>query len=141
QILSWAQSEEHLAALRGLRARSVMAVPLLAHDKLLGALALVASRSSRAYEASDLRLAEEVARRAATAIENAYLYRTAQRAVKVRDDVMAVVAHDLRSPLNTLLLQTQLLRRDENDRRSQKPVEVIERAAGRMTRLIDDLLD
>src|SRR5690606_10908164 len=37
QILSWAQSEEHLAALRGLRARSVMAVPLLAHDKLLGA--------------------------------------------------------------------------------------------------------
>jgi PAS domain S-box-containing protein len=142
-IASWAQSEEHLAALRALEARSVIVVPLHAHGKLLGAMALIASGHSRKYDEADLRLAEEIARRAATSIENARLYRTAQRAIRARDDVLAVVAHDLRSPLNTILLQAQLLGRDgpEPERRSQKPGAIIERAAGRMTRLINDLLD
>lgn len=139
-IASWAQGEEHLRALRGLDAKSVVAVPLLAHDKLLGVLALVSS--SRAYLPADLDLAQELARRAALSIENAQLYGAAKSAIKDRDDVLGVVAHDLRNPLNNIILQASLLRqRAASERRSSKSADTIERAATRMNRLIQDLLD
>lgn len=142
-LRSFAQSEEHLRALRALDPRSLMSVPLLAHGKLLGALVLVSSTESRRYGPSDLRLGEELALRAALAIENARLYRLARRAIQVRDDVLGVVAHDLRNPLGTILLQARLLRRPggEPERRSRRPADVIDRAANRMNRLIKDLLD
>jgi len=137
-LASWAQSDEQLEALRGLAAKSLMALPLVAHDKLLGVLSLVAS--TRAYGPADLRLAEDLARRAALSIENARLYRTAKRAIQVRDDVLGIVAHDLRNPLNAVLLQASLLRRRGSE--SEKEVaDEIKRAANRMNRLIQDLLD
>jgi PAS domain S-box-containing protein len=75
--------------------------------------------------------------------ENARLYEAATQAVRDRDEVLGIVAHDLRNPLGTILIQASLLRRTGSDpeRRSQKPWEVIERAATRMSRLIRDLLD
>jgi signal transduction histidine kinase len=88
-------------------------------------------------------LAEVLADRAAMAIENARLYRAAVHATQLRDQVMGVVAHDLRNPLSTILMQTSALKRQgpESERRSQKPMEVIHRVANRMNRLIQDLLD
>jgi signal transduction histidine kinase len=120
-----------------------MVVPLLVRGRLLGAMALVASRAARRYDQNDLRLSEELATRAALSIENARLYRAAQRATQARDDVMGMVAHDLRNPLGVILMQAPLLRRQESDRRppSRDPAEVITRAATRMNRLIQDLLD
>jgi len=54
-----------------------------------------------------------------------------------------VVAHDLRSPLGSILMQAALLRRvgQGPDRRSKKPTEMIERAANHMNRIVQDLLD
>lgn len=140
-IASWAQNEERLHALRELNIRSVLAVPLLAHGDLLGVLALVSS--TRSYGPADLQLAEELARRAALSIENARLFRAATRAIQVRDDVLSIVAHDLRNPLNTVVMSASLLRprEGEPERRSHKPADAIERAASHMDRLIRDLLD
>lgn len=140
-IAFWSQSEEHLEALRGLAPRSIITVPLLAHGDLLGVLALVSS--TRAYGPPDLHLAEELAHRAALSIENARLYLTAKRAVQARDDVLGIVAHDLRNPLSSIVMQVARLRRPgaEAERRSPKAVDAIERAANRMNRLIQDLLD
>lgn len=142
-IPSLAQSEEHLRALRALDPKSVLAVPLLAHGKLLGALALISSTESRQYRESDLRLAEELAVRAALAIENARLYRLAMGAIQARDDVVGIVAHDLRNPLGAIVMQAALLQRSEAEpeRGSRAPGEVIARAALRMERLINDLLE
>jgi signal transduction histidine kinase len=77
------------------------------------------------------------------AIENARLYRASVHATRLRDQVLGVVAHDLRNPLSTILTQVWALKQDplELERRSRKPMEVIERAARRMNRLIEDLLD
>jgi signal transduction histidine kinase len=77
------------------------------------------------------------------AIENARLYRASVQATQLRDQVLGVVAHDLRNPLSTILLQAAALKRQspEPERRSQKPGDVIHRAATRMNRLIQDLLD
>jgi signal transduction histidine kinase len=57
--------------------------------------------------------------------------------------VLGIVAHDLRNPLGTIVMQASLLRRHghEPERRSGRPAEAIERAATRMSRLIQDLLD
>jgi len=143
QLESFAQGPAHLQLLRGMSPVSLMGVPLLQQGRLLGALALISSTGSRHYGESDLRLAEALADRAATAIENARLYRSSVSATHLRDQVLGVVAHDLRNPLTTILTQLWALRRHGSDaeRRSPKPVQVIERAAKRMNRLIQDLLD
>jgi PAS domain S-box-containing protein len=86
---------------------------------------------------------EDITARKAIDRENARLYREARRAIQVRDEVLGIVAHDLRNPLGNILLQSSLLRRrgPEPERRSTRPAETIERAAKRMNRLIQDLLD
>ena len=133
----------HLQALQATGVTSFVAVPLLMRGQPLGALFLGSSTLSRVFGQGDLRLAEALADRAAMAIENARLYRAAVYAAQIRDQVLGVVAHDLRNPLSTILLYTLALKRQlpEPERGSQNPSEAIYRAATRMDRLIQDLLD
>jgi signal transduction histidine kinase len=88
-------------------------------------------------------MAQEIAQRVALALDNARLYRAAQRAIKARDEVLGIVAHDLRNPLSMILMEARLLRRQgpELERRSQASGGAIQRAATRMDRLIQDMLD
>jgi signal transduction histidine kinase len=129
---------DDLAVSRAFELQSGMAIPLLAHGRLLGVIALLSA--TRIYGAKHLRLALELAQRAALAVDNARLYLAAQHAIRLRDEVLGVVAHDLRNPLGVILLQAELLRRrlPEPER---KPSETIKHAATRMNRLIQDLLD
>ena len=126
-----------------LEPRSLICVPLVASGKPLGALTLVTSGSGRRYDIADLSLAADLARRAAIVVEHARLFHEAQQATRARDDVLAVVAHDLRNPLNTvtmavsLMLETTPLERVEERRQA----EIVRRAADRMNRMIQDLLD
>jgi len=138
-----AQSREHLRLLEALAPASAMGVPLIAHGRLLGVLVVASCRPERRYRASDLRLLAELGRRVALTLENVDLYRITQRAVQIRDDVLGVVAHDLRNPLATIALQAALLQRLEAELgpRARKLGDTIERAALRMKRLIQDLLD
>jgi signal transduction histidine kinase len=74
--------------------------------------------------------------------KHARLYAEAQHAVRVREDVLAIVSHDLRNPLGTIDLSASLLmQRAGNDGRMRKQLEIIRRSATRMAHLIDDLLD
>ena len=143
QLESLPESEEHLQLLRGMEPQSIMGVPLAVRGQLLGILILISSRPSRRYKAEDLRLAEALAERAALAIENGRLYRAAVRATQLRDEVLGVVAHDLRNPLAAITMQATALRawRARTDRRNPKPIDRILRASDRMNRLIGDLLD
>ncbi len=139
-VASWAESEQHRRALLSVAPRSIIAVPLRAHGTPVGLVAFISM--TRTYRPADLRMAEEFAQRASLSIEKARLYREAKRAVQARDDVLGIVAHDLRNPLGTVLMQAALLRRQESaELPARKASEVIERAANRMNRLIEDLLD
>ena len=111
-LASWAESEPHRRALQSLAPRSDHRGPPASARKALGLVALIST--TREYGPADLRMAEELAQRAALSIESARLYREAKRAVQVRDDVLGVVAHDLRNPLGTVLMQAVLLRRQES---------------------------
>jgi PAS domain S-box-containing protein len=123
--------------------RSFICVPLVSSGKILGALTLVTSGSGRRYDEADLSLAADVARRAAIVVEHARLFHEAQQATKARDDVLAVVAHDLRNPLNTVTMAIGLMLENTPVERTQerRQVEIVRRAADRMNRMIQDLLD
>jgi two-component system, OmpR family, phosphate regulon sensor histidine kinase PhoR len=77
-LVAGARDEEHLRIIRALGMRSIMIVPLIAREQALGAISFIAAESGRRYDATDLALATELARRAAIAVDNARLYRTAQ---------------------------------------------------------------
>jgi PAS domain S-box-containing protein len=79
ELASFARDDEHLRILRGLGLRSYMSVPLIAHGRTLGAISFVSAESGRLFGPDDLPLAEELARRAAVAVDNARLYDEAER--------------------------------------------------------------
>ncbi|HEV2148638.1 MAG TPA: GAF domain-containing protein [Longimicrobiaceae bacterium] len=144
-LVSHTRSPEHLEALRKLRVRSVISVPLVARGRTLGAITLTTGDSGRRYGTHDLALAEEIARRASLAIENARLYQQAQRATQAREEILAVVSHELRNPLNAIHLATEVLLRlvpPEMWRGPErKQIELVQRATGQMLHLVHDLLD
>jgi signal transduction histidine kinase len=87
-------------------------------------------------------LAEDLARRAALALDNARLYREAQEANRIKDEFLATVSHELRTPLNAMLGWARLLRTRQLDAgMSSHAMEVIERNALAQSKLIDDILD
>jgi PAS domain S-box-containing protein len=141
ELASFAATEHHLEALRMARIHSMLQVPLVVHGQLIGGIALVSSTPRRTYGPLDLRLAEALAVRAAVSIENARLYRSAMRATQARDDVLGVVAHDLRNPLSSIMLEVQTMHEGMSGERLRRGLESLGRSANRMERLIADLLD
>lgn len=139
----FARNEDHLALIQELAPRSVLVVPLVAMERVLGAIVIGSSKPHQ-YDQRDLELAMELARRSSLAISNARSYEAEKRATRMRDHVLAIVAHDLRSPLNAIQLAAQLLERRLD--RSAMPsaaedASSILRSLKRANRLIEDLLD
>lgn len=97
-----AQSEDHLAQLRALTIRSIMIVPLIARDRVLGTLTLVMSESDRRFTESDLQLALDLGQRAGVAVDNARLLRDADEANAAKTGFLRTVSHELRQPLNAM---------------------------------------
>ena len=83
-LAATARDEEHLELLREIGFSSAMLVPMIARGKTLGVITLVSAESRRRYGRADLRLAEELARRAALAVDNARLYQEAQGEIAER---------------------------------------------------------
>jgi signal transduction histidine kinase len=139
---SFAEPEQR-RTVEALDPRSLICVPLVNAGKPLGAMTLVTSGSGRRYEVADLSLAADLARRAAIVVEHARLFHEAQQATRARDDVLAVVAHDLRNPLNTVTMAISLMLETTpvENVKERRQVEIVRRAADRMNRMIQDLLD
>jgi signal transduction histidine kinase/ActR/RegA family two-component response regulator len=143
-IVSGAQSAAHLELLRRLELRSMMAVPMIGRGGVVGSLTFLSSKPGRVYADDDLTFAREIAHRAAAAVDRARLHQEAQKAIATRENLMAIVSHDLRNPLTTILMTAELLLRtvpNDRRRRDRKHAETIHRSAARMDRLVRDLLD
>src|SRR5688572_12966077 len=141
-IARHALDEEHKAVILALAPTSVASVPLKLGDKIIGALVWYTTGDRRCYDQRDLELAEELARRAALAVENARLYHESEQATRSRDQMLGVVAHDLRNPLNTMLMGAELLLDSAPpDSTTRRHALIVQRAGERMNRLVQDLLD
>ena len=128
--------------IRSLGIRSRMTLPLLDGGAPIGAIILYTAESGRTFDRHDLPLAEELARRASLAIQNARLYEGAQTATRLKDEFLATISHELRTPLTSILGWARLLRagnvRPEN---LEKALDSIERNSIAQVQLVEDLLD
>jgi PAS domain S-box-containing protein len=127
-----------------LEPRSLVCLPLNASGAAMGLLVLGSSGPEREVDPATLGLAEELAYRAGSALENARLFAAAVQATRARDDMMGIVAHDLRNPLSLIASAAELIADGVfagNPAGEQRHLQIIRRAAGQMNRLIADLLD
>ena len=135
---------EMLAAVREMGIASVIVVPMQARGRTVGSISLVRGHGA-AYGEEELELAMELARRAALALDNAALYEQAVAATRSREEVLAVVSHDLRNPLNAVLLAAVILDEyTEPERwteRERLQLRTIRHSAEQMTTLIHDLVE
>jgi signal transduction histidine kinase len=135
---------ERLGMLRSLGLNSTICAPLVARGRLLGAITLL-TEPGRELTSDDVRMTENLAGRAATAIDNARLYDDAQRALRAREEILAIVTHDLRTPLAAVMTGASLLAtadaENPNADRIRQRAATIQRAAQHMSRLINDLTD
>jgi signal transduction histidine kinase len=136
--------QERHAMLRNLRLHSTICTPLIARERVLGAITLCTA-GGRELTPDDVRTAEDFARRAAVAIDNARLYDDAQRQVRAREEILAIVTHDLRTPLSVVVTAASLLTSIDSvtpdGDRIRQCAETIQRAAQHMRRLVTDLTD
>jgi PAS domain S-box-containing protein len=131
---------------RALGVRSLICVPLLARERTIGALTLMAAESGRRYGPNDLALAEALAARAALAADNARLYSEAQAAIRARDEFLSIASHELRTPVTGIKGYAQLLlRAQQHDRleaaRLTRSLRAIDETTDRLATLTQDLLD
>ncbi|MBI4509560.1 MAG: GAF domain-containing protein [Deltaproteobacteria bacterium] len=146
-LASIAQDPAHLACLQKLQVRSLMVVPLSAGGRVKGALTLMSRSPERRYGVDELDLAEDLAQRACLALENARLLLEANEAVQLRDEFLAIASHELYTPITTLQLSVQNLRRllDRPEvtppERLRKILMAIEKQGKRLAGMVDNLLD
>ena len=168
QLEAAARDADHLRMLRALQLHAAITVPMLARGRTLGAITLVAAESARRYGPEDLALAEDLALRAALAVDNARLYREAheqaaaqvelnealqnaitelEHELQTRDEFLASASHDLKNPIagikgNAQLLLRRLTQPGELDVESiRQALERIVSVSTRAGQQVDELLD
>jgi PAS domain S-box-containing protein len=123
--------------------RAIQSTPLISRSGALIGMISTHWKAPHRVPEQTLGLLDLLARRAADLIERVQMEAALREAVQTRDRVLGIVAHDLRNPLTLIMMHSKLMHRpsSEPERRDQKSAEVIRRAATRMNRLIQDLLD
>ena len=154
-LLAQARDPEHLRITRELDLKSAIVVPLRTRQGILGSMTFVYAGTERRYSQDDLVFIEELARRAAMAIENSialkaaheahdrerWLREEAERTNRLKDDFLATASHELRTPLNAILGWTLMLRRSASNPDTDRALGIVERNARAQAKLIEDVLD
>ena len=149
--------KKHLGILRALGFCSYMVVPLKARGKLLGAITFIAADESQRYTPRDLLFAEDLAGRAAVAMDNARLYEEAKQAKeeavaavsraaladRAKTDFLATMSHELRTPLNAIAGYAELLElgmRGPVTEQQREAIARIRRSEQHLLGIVNDIL-
>lgn len=135
-------SAREIQIARTLGVRSWLSVPMIARGRPLGAIALV--RAADSFTEAEVAIAEDLANRAALAVDNAVLYQEAERANQTKADFLAVVSHDLRTPMTAILGYSDLMLAGIPEALPEKPreyVQRVQRAAHQLLFLLNELLE
>ncbi len=143
-IVAAAKNKKQLELIRKLNFKSVMIVPIFLKEKTVGAISFVTTDTDRHYNQADLLMAEELGLRASVALENASLYKGSQEAINTRDEFISVASHELKTPVTSVKMFTQILIKHSEQIGDVKAVEHLSRMnkqINRLTELIYDLLN
>lgn len=141
-IESLSRDPRHTRIMQTLSPKSLITVPLTARGSTFGLFTVVRSEQPEIFDDADLAFAVEIGRRAALAVDNARLFAESQLAVRTREQVLAVVSHDLRNSIGVIGTSARLLQAGAGDEQQRvRRAETIIRACDRMNRLMQDLLD
>lgn len=143
-LASSVKNKEQLENLRQVGLSSVIIAPLCIDNKPIGAITLVSAESKWHYTKADVAIAQELAQRAALAIENARLYAQSQKAVSVRDDFISIASHELKTPLTSLKMYTQVLQKQLEKKGEVKLSSYLIKMSNQidnLSSLVRDLLD
>ena len=138
------ERDDRLNEFLSLGFRSVIVSPMMSRGIVQGVISLVSTTPGH-FTPLDMPLADELARRAGVAIDNARLYRDAQTAVSAREQFLLTVAHELRTPITSIQGFAGMLQREasgaNNRERIQRYVRRLTDASSRLSALVEDVLD
>jgi PAS domain S-box-containing protein len=137
-IESLVADEERRRIIRELGLTSYICVPLVVRGRVFGTMSFVAAESRRRYTADDLAIAEDLAHRAAIAVENARLYSELKASDRRKDEFLAMLAHELRNPLAPIRAGLDLLVLDGH---RHECIPIMKEQVNQLVRMVDDLLD
>ena len=121
---------------------TITAFPLVARGRAVGVVCFAHTSAARTFSAADVLFLEDLADRAAIALDNAQLYQQLEDADRNKDHFLAMLGHELRNPLTPIRNAAELLRGDRLEPARVKWAQgVIQRQVEHLTRLVDDLLD
>jgi K+-sensing histidine kinase KdpD len=133
------QDARHGELIQNLAPRSGIVVPLESRGRTIGMIQFVRDGARAPFSEDEFEVAQELARRAATAIDNSRLYDDLRGADRQKDDFLAMLAHELRNPLAAIDYATQLS--SISPEQAANATQIIHRQVRHLARLIDDLLD
>lgn len=140
-----ATDEEHLRLLREAGLQSYICVPIKARNRALGTITLLtSSESQRKFTIDDLNLAEDLGERAGYAVENARLYKESSNLNRIKDEFLATLSHELRTPMTVIKGHAEILKSELDSLSRQQitnSIDAICRNANAQHELISDLLD
>ena len=141
RLLDASANPAYLKAMRAMNPQSALFLPLVAREQLIGALTLFRTKGS--FDGDDVGFAEDLARLAALALDNARLHDIVRASLRARDEMVGVVSHDLRNPVAAVkMLSRMLLSAPEKvGKKMRESIDLISQAAEQMDALIRDLLD
>lgn len=135
--------ESHGRLLQTLGIRSAVLVPMISRGRTIGAIGLVSSQPSRRYGQEDLEVAEQLASKAALAIDNSRLLDASQAAAEAKSDFLAVMSHELRTPLTAIIGYSELLQLGVPEPVTERQLEQAERievSARQLLQMIEEIL-
>lgn len=139
-----AKSEKDLELMLSIGFKSAMIVPILFQKKPIGTITFVTTETNRHYNQADLLMAQELGTRASVAIENARLYRKSQDAISLRDDFISVASHELKTPITSIKVFTQVLKKHSEqigDSKAVNHLKTMDKQLNKLTELVYDLLN
>lgn len=138
------KTEKQYKLAKSLGFTSAMIVPIFSQKKPIGAITFVTSETTRHYNEADLIMAQELATRASVAIENARLYKGSQEAIILRDDFISVASHELKTPVTSVKMFAQILKKHSEqigDTKAVNHLTKMDNQINKLTELIYDLLN
>lgn len=143
-LLKVARDKQHHKLLRNIGCTSSIIVPLFRKGKCVGGITFSIHDSTWQYTESDVKMAQELAARASLALDNAWLYKGSQDAITLRDNFISVASHELKTPVTSVKIFTQILQQHVEqigDKKAKKHLEKMYKQLNKLTELIYDLLN